>query len=217
MASYGRVTIFGTSIGTEVWATSFALASSVPPSSWDQSIGDAEAAAAAAVALPANLASLMSSTLTMTQLRWEQRDIATNALQGVSTAVKLSGGQGTGSANKTLQDCVVFSLRTSTPGPRGRGRMYWPALQASLGYTTGQMAVPTPASVAADAKTYMTGIASAILGASGSLFADLFPVVYSTKDRAVHRVNRIQVGGVLDTQRRRRHNVPESYASVSLP
>lgn len=217
MASYGRVTISGTSIGTEVWATSFALASSVPPSTWDQSIGDAEAAAALAVAIPTSLAGLLSSSLTYTQLRWEQRDIDTNALQGVSTAVKTSGGAGSGTANKTLQDSVVLSLRTATPGPRGRGRMYWPALAASLSYTTGQMVGPTPAAVAADAKTYLTGIASAILGASGSLFADLFPVVYSLSDHQVHRVNRIQVGGVLDTQRRRRHNIPEAYSSVTLP
>jgi hypothetical protein len=123
-----------------------------------------------------------------------------------------------GAATKTPLDCVVLSLRTSTPGPKGRGRCYWPALAAGL-TTSFQLSSPTPAAVVGGAKVWMQSINSAMddvyIAQSSALRVALS--VRSVTDHVCRDVTSIQVGSVLDTQRRRRDDLPESYSTVAYP
>lgn len=125
---------------------------------------------------------------------------------------------GTVAASKTPQDAVVLSLRTSTPGARGRGRQYWPALNATLS-SSFQLTAPTPAAIAADTKTWLNAIGTQMnnvyIGNASALRVAL--AVRSTRDHVCRDVTSIQVGTILDTQRRRRDSLPESYASVIYP
>jgi len=216
-------TIFKGSIGTvETWSTSvtwgiFGLA----PDAENQAEADGLAAAIRAATgvtnLPATLRTLMSTQLQITTLRVERRaedETTLNVSEGLFSAAIA----GTGTATKTPQDSLVLSLRSSTPGARGRGRMYWPAVGASLN-STFQVSTPTPAGVAADAKTWLNAIGTAMNGywTSASITRSAVLSVRSTTDHLCRDINTIQVGSVLDTQRRRRDALPEAYVSVSYP
>jgi hypothetical protein len=112
----------------------------------------------------------------------------------------------------------VLSLRTATPGPTGRGRLYWPALGATLS-SAFVMTTPTPAQAAADAKAFLKEVGDAMNAyyASVSAAKTVVASVRSVKNHTSRDITSIQVGSVLDTQRRRRKSLPESYASVTYP
>lgn len=125
---------------------------------------------------------------------------------------------GSGAHSKTPQDAVVLSLRTSTPGARGRGRLYWPAQGASLS-SVFQMTTPTPANTAGGAKTWLQAINSAMDGVYIAQASALRVAlsVRSVTDHVCRDVTSIQVGSILDTQRRRRDALPETYSTVTYP
>jgi hypothetical protein len=119
---------------------------------------------------------------------------------------------GVGSLQLPTQSAIVASLRTNTPGGRGRGRVYWPATGAVLG-TDGRLSSPTTAAIVADLKTYFKAIESAL--ALGQPTAAWYLSVRSSTAKATPHVARIQVGDVIDTQRRRRDAYVEAYQSVT--
>lgn len=96
--------------------------------------------------------------------------------------------------------------------------MYWPALGSSIS-STFQLTAPTSANAAAAAKVWLQAINSAMDGVyiaqSSALRVALS--VRSGTDHVCRDVNSIQVGSILDTQRRRRDILPETYASVAYP
>ena len=96
--------------------------------------------------------------------------------------------------------------------------MYWPALAVTLS-STFQVTTPTPTALAGDAKTWLNAIGTQmnnvyIAAASAKRVA---LAVRSSTDHVCRDVTSIQVGSVLDTQRRRRDSLPESYVSVTYP
>ena len=96
--------------------------------------------------------------------------------------------------------------------------MYWPALGATLG-STFQLTAPTSEAVVADAKTWLSAIGNQINSeyiAQGSALRAVL-AVRSVTDHACRDVKQVQVGTVLDTQRRRRQDFRETYASVAYP
>ncbi|MGK4456075.1 hypothetical protein, partial [Klebsiella pneumoniae] len=72
---------------------------------------------------------LLSTNGSVTGFRVENRG-EDEELLNVGEAAYTSPITGTGTASKSPQDAITISLRTSTPGARGRGRIYWPALGA---------------------------------------------------------------------------------------
>jgi hypothetical protein len=159
----------------------------------------------------------MSSSCTLDGFRVEKRSEAEKVLN-VSQGLFSSPSTGSGSATKTPQDSLVLSLRTATPGPTGRGRLYWPALGATLS-SAFVMTTPTPAQAAADAKAFLKEVGDAMNAyyASVSAAKTVVASVRSVKNHTSRDITSIQVGSVLDTQRRRRKSLPESYASVTYP
>jgi hypothetical protein len=220
--SYWRVILKG-SLGTvEQWSTSVAFGIvGISPDSPDQTTTDAMAAAIRTATTAANVGgALLSamSTLTSIDIIRVERRAENETVLNVSEQLMAPAVVGTGTLSKTPQDALVLSLRTATPGPRGRGRMYWPALAAVLS-TTFQVTTPTPAAAAAGAKVWMQSINTAMDGVyiSQSSALRVALSVRSAASHACRNVTAIQVGSVLDTQRRRRDILPETYANVNYP
>lgn len=220
--AYTRVIVQGTFSGGEVWSTSVAysyfastfggfnqaqcesivsrLLTNIPAATW-----------------PASFKTLISNQASIVGWRVETRQ-ENEAISAVAENAYGTAIGGTSAANKTPQDAVVLSLRTSTPGARGRGRMYWPALNAALD-TTFHLATPSPATIATDAKTLLKLIGDQLNAelAANSIVATVELAVRSQTLHECNPVVRIQVGNVLDTQRRRRDSLVEAYASTSYP
>ena len=96
--------------------------------------------------------------------------------------------------------------------------MYWPALGAGINASF-QITTPTPAATAADVRTWLNAIGGQMNAYYISIASALRVVlsVRSVTDAVNRDIVNIQVGSVLDTQRRRRDALPESYASVPYP
>jgi len=98
---------------------------------------------------------------------------------------------------------VVASLRTPTAGPRGRGRMYLPPLAGNNLTVDGQLITGSRDSIALRVKNLLQTWNDDPLTMSAA--------VASSVGGFVTAINRIQVGLVVDAQRRRRNSIPEVY------
>lgn len=114
---------------------------------------------------------------------------------------------GSGSTNAPFQVARCVTLNTSLPGARNRGRFYVPAMGANIG-DNGKVN-PPPGYLAAwaalfiQAETLWGGTAPIELG------------VYSAVADVVTPVTSLRVGDVLDTQRRRRDSLVETYSTLA--
>lgn len=216
-----RVQILGSlgSGGAETWSSGFAVGLPVidtPSGGWNaalNTIGAAMVTNVGTTQVGVALRSLLSTQGTVSGYRLEVRN-ENESLEAVSEVAYPVPIAGTGTANKTPQSSVVGSLRTTTPGPRGRGRMYWPALSCTLS-TAFQITAPTTADIAAGFSAYLQALNDQVLALFPLSFA--FVGVRSVTDHQTRPVNAIHVGTVLDTQRRRRDAIPETYAIVPFP
>lgn len=212
--SYARVSILGSAVGSEVWSINPVFDPTGEFPGWNQAAGDAAVLAINALTIPADLLTLLSPALSVTGCRLEVRNDGDDSLIGIAEDVRATGGAGTGTQRMPAQAALVASLRTDTPGGRGRGRLYWPAVGGIVS-TTLRLATPTPTAFAGAMKTYMAGIAGALASAFPTIGFNL--AVRSKTNHATPHVTRLQVGNVIDTQRRRRDNIPEDYVSVTIP
>lgn len=167
--------------------------------------------------VPTALKQLLSTSGSITGWRVEQHE-EDETLRNVAQGSYSSPIFGSGSASKTPQDSLVLSMRTSTPGARGRGRVYWPAIGASLSPEFA-LSTPAPASVAAGAATLFQLIGNQLNAeyAANSMAVTVELAVRSVTDHSSRKVERIQVGSALDTQRRRRDKIIENYTVVNYP
>jgi hypothetical protein len=147
---------------------------------------------------------MIPNDVTITELATDSLDPLTgrNTAQ-VKSAVALAG-TGTG-ATLPPRDCVVVGLRTALPTKSGRGRMFWPCVDA--GHLT-----PTGLLVGTDATT----LSNAFGNAMTTLKVTAQPVVWHQKTRNFDTVLYITVGTVLGTQRRRTNRVFNSYATKTI-
>jgi hypothetical protein len=102
------------------------------------------------------------------------------------------------------------SLRTDTPGGSGRGRLYWPAAGASV-TTSLRLSTPAKETLLTNFTTYLHSLETQFANAFPTIGFDL--AVRSKTTRTTPHVNRLQIGDVIDVQRRRRDNLQEAYAS----
>lgn len=114
---------------------------------------------------------------------------------------------GTGAVESPFQVAVCVSLLTDRPGASYRGRMYWPACGASVNSNGTYSEAPQ---LAPDFAELLVGLGN-IDGTSTAILG-----VYSPTANVVTPVTSVRVGNVLDTQRRRRDQVPESYTSAAI-
>jgi hypothetical protein len=212
--SYARVSILGTTVGGEVWSINPTFDPTGEFPGWTQSTADAATAAINNI-LPGNgLLNMLSTALTLTGCRLEVRDDATDDLIGLSLAMKTVGDPGTGAPTKGPSNATVISLITETPGGSGRGRIYWPNVGGTVNTSLRQLN-PTPATIASEMKTYLKAIETALETAYTLIGFDL--AVRSKTTHTTPHVVRLRVGDVIDTQRRRRDSLVESYANLAYP
>lgn len=205
-----RVEVFGTQVnGAEKWTTGFSTA---PPTGGALAAVDALALTAVTLfrddvwnASPTHALFPGFSALLGGKATQYEGDGTVRAVGEFILAASVYGGATTA---LPPQCSTVVSLRTPVAGARGRGRMYLPTLGSNALYQDGRLAVASRSAIAsamqlflndwnADSGTQPVGVASAVGG-------------------YVTTVTSIQVGDVIDTQRRRRDTLPESYLSAAI-
>lgn len=214
--SYVRVSILGRLVNEEVWSVNPVFDPTGEfPGGVNQAALDAAALAIANRSIPTGMRAYMSTVCTRTGARVEVRDDVTDGLIAISTQTSTTVTPGTGGIVMPVQSAAVLSLRTDTPGASGRGRLYWPVLAASLDTTTGRINAASLATFFSDFKLYLQGIRSDLATAFPPIAFDL--AVRSKTTKTTPHVTRIQVGNVVDTQRRRRDALPENYLTTTFP
>lgn len=212
MASLIRVSIQGALPGGEVWSVNPVFAPTVPLSvSTDECL--AIATAIDAVAVPAGVTAVMNGTTTVTGCRVEARNVD-GTLEAVAEHLKTTPVAGTGATSHPYQTSLVLSLRTADSTARGKGRLYWPATGAQISATTLRMATAAQQAFVDGLNTYLGGIRTAIRANAGLTTATL--VVWSRASSSTRVVLTLRAGDVLDTQRRRRDTLVESYLTATV-
>lgn len=217
MGDYNRVIISGNCPGsTDQWSVGLCYGSQVIGANLDD-LAELEEWAdlivARITAFPAGtLLQLLSTSGSITGVRTEYR-LGDDSLQYAAETTLSKAG--TGTANKVLQAALVISLRTSRVGRSYRGRVYWPAWN----YTpvAGALTVdPTVRSgLLNDFAALAEGISVDALAADPTSEVSLR--VRSSTLNSETLVTELQVGSVLDTQRRRRDDTVEVYSSLPYP
>lgn len=215
IVSYVRVSILGTFASEEVWSVNPVFDPNAEfGTGVDQAALDTAALNIANIGVPTSLRLALSTSGIRTGCRLEVRDDGDDSLLATSLQASATPQAGTATVLLPPQSAVVFSIRTNTPGGSGRGRIYWPAMGCQI-TSTGRLNLPLNATLATDFRSYTNSIRSALATAFPTIGFDL-AVRSKTTHTTPHAV-RVQVGNIIDTQRRRRDNLPESYAQVSIP
>lgn len=209
-----RVIWRGTLPGGESWSTSAAyIPVGVQVAPQPQALMNAAATAIANAGLPSFLNSYLSPAGTLTSVRLEQRT-ASGALLVVGEGARSTPANGSGSATKPFQTSLVVSLRTAVPGRRGRGRMYWPALGASISATTLRLAMGSIEAMAPLMVTFLKGTGDLLQATFGGVAHVL--TVHSKANASEEEVIALEVGDVLDVQRRRRDKAIENRVTAAF-
>ncbi len=122
--------------------------------------------------------------------------------------------QGTNSSGLLpLENTVVASWSTPNIGPKGKGRIYLPYVSKNQIDTSGRLDAGAAAAILGDVVTFLEGIAQ-----TGAILADkwLLPIVTGGAYTQFGQITSSRVGNVVDTQRRRRRQEPETYLSAPV-
>lgn len=108
---------------------------------------------------------------------------------------------------------IAYSWTTASPRGLGHtGRIYPPVAFP----TTGASGANLAGTVVADHVTRAKALLTALAVADGS-GATAVPVVASLKDGSLHQITGVRVGNVIDVQRRRKEQIPETYTASNWP
>lgn len=122
--------------------------------------------------------------------------------------------QGTNSSGLLpLENTVVASWSTPVIGPKGRGRIYLPYVSKNQINTAGKLDSGAQSAWLDDTVTFLeaTAITSGILSGLWAL-----PIVTGGNYSQFGQVTGARMGDVVDTQRRRRRQEPETYAAAPV-
>jgi hypothetical protein len=212
MADLLRISLLGAMPDGEEWSINPVWSIEPPGLDIDFTEATAIATAVAAVALPVGVQQIMSTSTSWTGVRVEARTLA-GELEAVAQVNRASAAAGSSSSAHPYQTSLVLSLRTAHPGARGRGRLYLPATGAPIGVTNLRMTATNRDAALAGLKTWMSGIQTAV-----QVTVPLSTLhVWSRTNSALYQVNRLQVGDILDVQRRRRDALVENYGLATYP
>lgn len=208
-----RVSIVGAMPNGEVWSVNpcYRLGTGL-----EVPVSDAQMTAIAAAinarAVSTGILTMWSTTTSITGVRLEAR-LLDGTLQNIVEGSRAVPAVGTGTNTHPFQTAMVTSLRTGTSGPRGRGRLYWPATAFAMSGATLRVNQASLSSFVLGVKTYLSGIETDIEASVGGSSLG----VWSRTSNSIDNVNTIQAGDVLDTQRRRRDSLIEAYTSTTYP
>lgn len=212
MADLIKVSLLGTLPSGEEWSVNPVYR--LNAQNVDVSFAQLTAIATAidAITLGNSLRNLWSVTTALTGCRVEAR---TNegALEGLAEHTRALPVVGLGSTPHPFQTAAVVSLRTPLAGASGRGRVYWPATGVQITPANLRMESSQQGFTLTGTKTFFADIKTAITAS----VPDVILAVWSRKLNTTLGVTRMLVGDVLDTQRRRRDTLVESYMQVDIP
>jgi hypothetical protein len=224
--SVKRITISGTCYnGAEIWSTGFYVGS-VGSDVSNPTQAFADAVRTAWTAFFTNSTSAIGNAWKTDNVKVAQ--ISATGITSESNVVyapygtAITGGGGT--QNLPPQIAMVCSLENA--GARGlaaKGRMYLPGVGAPVG-TDGKLTSTTALALANNMKTFLDAVNAAaptaedvILASQGNRVKDAQGKYQPVPGTAVNAVvNRVRVGSVYDTQRRRRNQMVEVYQSATL-
>lgn len=172
----------------------------------------AVATALAASAVNTNFAAVWNNTTSLIGYRVEARSYA-GVLENQAEAIRSTPITGTGANPHPFQTAIVVSLRTSQVGQSGRGRLYVPANGVAISNTTLRPSSAQVTSFLTGAQTTLASMTTAIR----ATFAGANLAVWSRSLKVANNVVSLQVGDILDVQRRRRDTLVEAYSSVNWP
>ena len=115
----------------------------------------------------------------------------------------------TGTTSAPPQTAAVITLLTGTPGRSYRGRVYWPQLAPLI---SSSLVSSTAKGLGSGFVSLNTAIELAL-----SVFGTWSLGVHSPKLDVVTPVTSVRCGDVLDTQRRRAQDLPESFTTTLVP
>lgn len=212
MADLIKVSITGVMPAGEVWSINPVWR--INPQDVSVSVTQLQAIVTAinAITIPTGFRNIFNLTTGVTGCRVEAR---TNegVLEGLAEGTRPSTVFGQGTADHPYQNALVLSLRSPLAGASGRGRLYIPATGLALNGPTLRPTAATITSVLAGTKGYLQAIGTAVT----AQVTDTILAVWSRKLTTTLGVTRIQMGDIVDTQRRRRDQVIENYQELSYP
>lgn len=210
MARLLRISILGSLPGGEQWSVNPVYVMG----DFDESITPAEAAAMVTavnnVSVPSTLRAIMSASTTFTGVRLEARQFD-GTLETVAEGVRATPTAGTGASTHPYQTAWVTSLRSNAVGGSGRGRLYWPATGAVLDSDTLRPITGNVVNAVTGVRDYLQLISTALETVVGNATLS----VWSRTQNAGHTVVSLQMGDVLDVQRRRRDTLTEAYSVLA--
>lgn len=208
----GRVILGGTlSGGVERWTMSFAMdpLNARSQSQLDALAEDIGTLFASLVFGDATLDDRISSATAFTDVRIDDVQDPGGVVRTASW-VRSEPLVGASAFQQLPPQCShVISLRTTLPGPRFRGRMYFPPLSAEQLTNTGELAGSACTDLSEAMAAFFNGFNSS---------SDIAGTAFVASDAAqqLTAVTALQVGSTIDTQRRRRDAVPESYYEQTI-
>ena len=205
-----KVSVKGTLPGGEVWSVNPVFKMFVTRAISDEEMA-ALVQAAVAVNVPSGLASKWSPSTAMTGVRIEARRL-TGELDRVGEGNKTSPVVGTGSGALPYQSSGVVTLVTQIASGYARGRVYWPLTGVVLNASTLRMSSSDALGLAQSTDTYFTSLQVALEGALGG--QDMNLCVWSRTRGVGYVVYSLRSGDVVDTQRRRRDSLKETYQVI---
>lgn len=127
-----------------------------------------------------------------------------------------AAGSGAASNIYPPQVAVTASLGTSTPGPRGKGRVFLPSTIHVPSVTDLRLTAGNAQTIADGCKAFLNAVNAAALAQQDTSNAVPRVSVYSAADNVQRPVTFVRVGRALDTMRSRRGDLPESYTVSTL-
>ena len=112
-----------------------------------------------------------------------------------------------------LQNTVAISTRTPRIGAKGRGRFYLPGVSTNLIDHDGALTSTAIANYGVAASAFLTAL---VTDGGGSGTYHTAPVVSGPPYTDYGRITQIRVGNRVDTQRRRRRQLVETYTDTDL-
>lgn len=215
--AYNRVHLDGTlGSGLERWSTSIAFQDSqgdavTDPDDLGEWAENVRGLFAATSTWGTALKGLWGSSTNLTQVRIYSYLVPGGAATGLGVS---TGGNvaGSGSITFPFQSALVFTLGTNRPGRSFRGRSYWPILTGTLS-STGQYS--NTAGILTTAQAFRDMLAAVAGQSTGT--GVMRPVIASASEGTVTAVTSVRLGNIIDTQRRRRGDLPETFQAVPYP
>jgi hypothetical protein len=172
------------------------------PESWRQPMIDAWTTNLRPVHMPHVILTGVQVAMVREDGTWEKT--TAGAYVRTELAANVAGGTASGTVYP-YQVATCVTLTTARAGATGRGRFFLPAPYYTVGAGDGLLPAANASSIALAAKNFL----NALVPTTGPIG------VYSSKGYS-STVTGVRVGRALDTQRRRRGDIPEGFATLAL-